>query len=850
MIQFIVLGLMGIGALSDAMKKKKPSIPSSRPTMAEINAEAATADAAAARQAANLLFKQKLKNWREAWEPTVNRTQWIGSDTVARIRAAYPTPVRLAKPGDMLRSEDQTIEKLKAEFKAHNEKYLATQKERLKDFFDTVEKNPLTEEQIKACVCMDHHVQIVAAAGSGKTSTMVAKAGYTLREGLAQGNQILLLAFNANAAKELAERTQERLASLTGASEITAKTFHKFGLDVIGKATGKKPSLAPWLDYPGDDVKMIVGIINELCEQDRKFRHDWDLYRTVFGRDVGNRNEVAEPDAYSDGRYGFRTAQGEVVKSKEERQIADWLFYRQITYEYERPYEHETATDTHSQYKPDFYYPDIALYHEHFALDASGKAPDHFGADYTEGVRWKRQLHESYGTKLFETASYQIRPGVAIKRLEEELVRSGIQVTHRDREAPGAQPLTPQEFAGTFRVFQQHVKCNGLSNTQLRSASAAQGENAHTDRLARFIDLYERISAVWDRKLKEGQCIDFEDMLLLAAEYTESGRFQNPYTLILADEFQDSSRARIRLLKALANQNSESTYLCVVGDDWQGINRFAGADISVMPEFEKIFPFATLLSLGTTFRCPQKLCDISSTFIQANPIQIKKQVSSSNRYKTKKYVLAYAFEDESRAQQHLVQQFDQIEGNLKAQAIEPGLDGRISVLLLGRYKSDCPVSLRQWQHRYRDCLNIDFKTVHSSKGLEADYVMILNVIEAKRGFPSQIEDDPVLQLAMPAPDPFPMSEERRLFYVALTRARRQVRIYTDVTHPSRFLLELAKNAALVIEPIDSSAKEMCRDPKCAGGVLTLKTGRYGAFIGCSKWPKCRFTKSVTTISSG
>ena len=91
--------------------------------------------------------------------------------------------------------------------------------------------------------------------------------------------------------------------------------------------------------------------------------------------------------------------------------------------------------------------------------------------------------------------------------------------------------------------------------------------------------------------------------------------------------------------------------------------------------------------------------------------------------------------------------------------------------------------------------------------------MILNVIEGERGFPCQIEDDPVLQLAMPAPDTFPMSEERRLFYVALTRARREVRIYTDIKHPSRFLLELAEETDLVIEPIDSSAKEVC--PKCA-----------------------------------
>ena len=111
----------------------------------------------------------------------------------------------------------------------------------------------------------------------------------------------------------------------------------------------------------------------------------------------------------------------------------------------------------------------------------------------------------AHGTELFEQLPIRYESGVALKRLEEELARSGVQLTHTpDRPAPGIQPLTPQEFAATFRVFQQHMKCNGLSNAQVRSALAAQPENAHTDRLARFIDLYERISAVWDRKLKEG----------------------------------------------------------------------------------------------------------------------------------------------------------------------------------------------------------------------------------------------------------------------------------------------------------------------------------------------------------
>jgi DNA helicase IV len=837
LIGLILLGLIAAGgALSGAMKKSSSSAPASGSTGAKSGTATRGMKDAAAREADDRNLQLKIKNWRAAWEPTVDRSRWIASHTSYRILLAHPRPA--GSPGYF-----RLLRDLDAEFNAHNQTHLAMQKQRLKDFFDTIEKNPLTEEQIKACICMDHRVQIVAAAGSGKTSTMVAKAGYALREGLAQGNQILLLAFNTNAANELGERAQERLASLEGATAITAKTFHSFGLDVIAKATGKKPALAPWLDHPSEDIKVVVSIIDELCQQDQKFRNEWHFFRTVHGRDVGRWNVPAEPEAYSSGRRGFRTAQGELVKSKEERLIADWLFYHRVAYEYERPYEHDTASETHRQYYPDFYYPEIALYHEHFALNAAGEAPGHFGKTYTDGVQWKRQLHERMGTKLFETTSDDIMRGVALDLLEKELARNEIKATFDpNRAALGSQPVTAQEFAGTFRVFQQHVKCNGLTNEQLRAALAVQAGTLHTERLTRFVDLYERIAAEWEEKLKEGQYIDFEDMLIIAAEHVESGRFQSPYTLILSDEFQDSSRARIRLLKALADQ--QTTYLCVVGDDWQGINRFAGADISVMSEFNQIFPFATRLSLGTTFRCPQELCDLSSAFIQANAVQIKKTVTSANPSKLKNHLFAYAFDDKERADEHLAEQFRQIQLDLTAKKIEPGRDGRISVLLLGRYRNDCPAGLKRWQNRFRACLDIDFKTIHSSKGLEADYVMLLNVVEGDRGFPSQIEDDPILQIPMPAPDSFPMAEERRLFYVALTRARRQVRIFTNIAHPSRFLIELAKSGALVIEAIDTEALEPC--PKCAIGVVALRKGRYGEFKRCSTWPRCDFKQNMAT----
>ena len=341
--------------------------------------------------------------------------------------------------------------------------------------------------------------------------------------------------------------------------------------------------------------------------------------------------------------------------------------------------------------------------------------------------------------------------------------------------------------------------------------------------------------------MRDGKYIDFEDMLIQAAEHVESGRFNSPYIMILADEFQDSSRARIRLLKALAANPGVPTHLCVVGDDWQGINRFAGSDISVMTEFEKTFEHSTRLSLSTTFRCPQHLCDVSSQFIQANPAQIKKKVKTTNPL-TKTPLLAFGFQTEGAMIEHVQSQLELMVRAIKAGKLTPAKGKHMTVMLLGRYRNDRPAALDQWKARFKDTLALEFYTAHGSKGLEAEYVFVLNVVQGTRGFPSQIQDDPALQLAMPTPDPFPFAEERRLFYVAMTRSRKQVRFYTTLGKPSQFLVELVKTGHLKIEPVDGEALEPC--PKCGHGVLTARPGKYGAFFGCSRFPGCDYTRPV------
>lgn len=788
-------------------------------------------------------FAVELELWKVRLTDLTDSRRWVPKGAIENFLATIPVPSLSGKfwrkvVGDA--TPEATARKLINE---HNKNHVSQQRQIRKKFFDTVEKNPLTDEQILACICMDDAVMVVAAAGSGKTSAMVAKTGYVLHEALATPDQILLLAFNKATADEVGQRIATQLRGVPDVEHVRSQTFHAFGIDVIAKATGKKPSLASWVDpsNPGEDIREVSRIIQSLAGRDPSFKRDWEFFKTIYGRDIGKRGQHQDPDAYSGGKRGFLTANGEVVKSQEERLLADWLFYNGIAYCYERAYEIDTADANFSQYFPDFYYPDAQLYHEHFALDEKGAPPKHF-KNYLDGVKWKRQIHKEHRTAFVETTSHGLRTGDSLAVLEQALRARGIHpVFDSNRKASGQAPVPERELARSFRVFQQHVKNSGMTHVQLVAAMDAQSRDGFGPRLRMYLSLYERISAEWEMRLKAWKCIDFEDMLVRATDLVESGAYKSNFTVILADEFQDSSRARIRLLNALRKQPEVQTHLCVVGDDWQGINRFAGADISVMTDFEKTFDHATRLTLNTTFRCPEDLCKVSSEFIQANPVQIKKKVLTTNPL-TKTPMLAYGFQSTASIPAFVEQQLAEMHRYAKEGRLRPSSGAHITCMVLGRYRDDCPEGLERWKRQFQDHLKIEFRTVHSAKGLEAEYVFILNVVQGTRGFPSQIQDDPALQMAMPTPDDFPYAEERRLFYVGMTRSKKQIRFYTSLRHPSQFLLELVKKGHLAIESVDGTVPEAC--PQCGQGVLLKRTGQYGDFEACGRFPSCDFKRKI------
>ena len=782
--------------------------------------------------------------WRTDWEGDVDKNRWIPRSKAKDILRRFPpyqNGSEKAEPTSQLPRFEKALAK---EFDAANAVFARKQKDRLNHFFSSVERNALTDEQKDCCICMDSALQIVAAAGSGKTSTIVARVGYALKEDLVPPQEILILAFNRSVKVELEARIRERLGDIPNVQRINVNTFNAFGLEVIGRSTGRKPRLADWVE-PGKDVQAISDIVEDLRQRDPRFRLDWDLFRTVYGHNIDEWETLKQTQVDAIGKGNIRTADGKLVKSQEERMICDYLFYHGVSYEYERAYEHDTATEERSQYHPDFFYPRSNLYHEHFALDAQGGAPAHFSDDYVSGVRWKRSLHAEKETQLFETTSHGLRNGDDLDRLRSELEKRGeVLEFDESRASSGQEPVPTKQLASTIRAFQQHVKSNGLSTPDLHN-KISEHKRGHRDRLTRFVKLYERVADEWQRRLVAENCIDFDDMLLDAIKHLKEGTYQSPYNMVLADEFQDVSQAKLRLLKALKESAGTSASLCVVGDDWQGINRFAGADISVMTGFKQTFPNATQLTLSKTFRCPQVLCDASSSFIQKNPFQITKSVETTNTYK-RAGLHTFAVETTSAALDRIAKDLGQLHGAAKNGQLDVPNGNKVTVMLMGRYHKDRPASFNNWKQKYGDQLDLSFSTAHAAKGLEADYVMLLNVIEDLMGFPSQIVDDPVLQLAMPEPDVFPMAEERRLFYVALTRARRQTRIYTLQDKPSRFVVELAKDGHTEIKTEKTTLK-VC--PKCGTGTLNQKSGRFGPFEACSAYPDCDYTKRLLSTES-
>jgi len=310
--------------------------------------------------------------------------------------------------------------------------------------------------------------------------------------------------------------------------------------------------------------------------------------------------------------------------------------------------------------------------------------------------------------------------------------------------------------------------------------------------------------------LNERGEIDFDDMIAKAADYVRTGKYKAPWRHILVDEFQDISQGRANLIKLLQQQQEDCKLFCV-GDDWQAIYQFAGSDIDVTTQFQSYFGRAQQLPLDTSFRFHDQISAVATRFIMQNPAQLTKQLTTFQQAKKPGVVIGYYVEASKGKKKVKLEAIPNGNAKMKnninisesptqAELLDEQVakiatlkiaKSKYSVLILARFNYQLPdkKQLAIWQNAYEN-LTISAMTVHSSKGQEAQQVIVLGMESGQFGFPSEKPVFPLTQLLQPSKENYAHAEERRLFYVALTRAKKGVYLCCSRDKPSCFITEL------------------------------------------------------------
>ena len=338
----------------------------------------------------------------------------------------------------------------------------------------------------------------------------------------------------------------------------------------------------------------------------------------------------------------------------------------------------------------------------------------------------------------------------------------------------GSQVENPKLIAWLAQQLEQLAQL-GLKKKELQERLIEHPDYA---RLNSELSLCWPCYQAWQQMLKENDQIDFNIMISRATDYVVKGKFPSPWKFIMIDEYQDISPQRLALIQALVEQTPQGCNLFAVGDDWQAIYQFAGADVNLTTRFSARFPHSTIHHLDTTYRFNEQIGLVANTFIAQNPNQLEKTLNSVKEQKQKAVYLAPT--------QNVEKILDQL--NRKADSLK-------TVLLLGRNHYHKPELLKDWQQRYLS-LKMEFMTCHASKGKEADYVILLCVDEGQ--FPAKVKAVHLDGALNQTQDDFPFAEERRLFYVALTRAKEKVWI-THSGQGSVFVQELVNGDYPVIK---------------------------------------------------
>lgn len=518
-------------------------------------------------------------------------------------------------------------------------------------------------------------------------------------------------------------------------------------------------------------------------------------------------------------------------------------------------------------YLPDFYLDDYNIYIEHFGLNRNcenhligGKSSE----EYVKEMEWKRKVHKKYGTTLIETFSYYQSENRLLTRLAEKLQAQGVEfneIDYREVYRILLENKTIKEwedFIVLLKTFIELFKGNNYDETKFKEFYDYVGglkDSFSKDRTIAFLKIVEEIYNDYEAYLLKIKKIDFNDMINKASDCIVKNGLDLPYKYIIVDEYQDTSFTRYNLLRNICD--SIGAKIMVVGDDWQSIYSFSGCDVNIFTKFDNFFDVCETRYIEKTYRNSQQLIDASSNFVMKNPDQTRKELKSSKSLECP--IKLVNFDND----------FDEI---LKFELIIKNIINQSAfknkkILILGRNNKDIFNLLKNFNveneygkrkfeilgdedklrrnkfvkivYRENPDVNIEYRTVHQSKGLECDNVILINLKNWNAGFPNKMVDDPVLNFVKRNGDSFSYAEERRLFYVALTRTKNNVYLLSPYFKSSVFVQELKTEANVELLELENNRLETLKNiekngeryviptklkcPVCKTGVVLLES---------------------------
>lgn len=693
----------------------------------------------------------------------------------------------------------------------------------------------LNDRQQDAVISEEKRLLVLAGAGSGKTKTLLQKIIYLIEEKDVSPSNILAITFTKNATNEMldrliisadasgkyekqlvdkrksfAEKNKERYfqqKKYKWIDALTIKTFHGFcysilrnyGVNefdnkfkIIGDAKRNEEDELSKHVAPETAFEVFHKLLIEECE-DTEYLLKLKRYILDYVIDKIHLKQVDSGYLPKDGKY-FTTLDGTKVRSKSEQFIADWFYRHSIKYEYEPLLNVKDFSFT-----PDFYIPKANLYIEHIS-------------DKSYSMRDKEEQFQKGNLLLVKTFEAMTKDSALLNHTLDKIVKNRLPKDYHKTISINFK----EEFNGYHEdvkdFVQQIMRITDMIKVENINIDIVL-ENARKDqheRVRNFYDLAIPIVKKYIHYCVDKSYLDFNDLISrsisLFQNYCDiANRYKGKYQYILVDEFQDVNNLQVELIKLLL---TDDTQLFCVGDDWQSIYGFRGSNVSYIIEFENHFSNAKIIKLNLNYRSTQNIVGASNEVIKHNKFKIDKDLRASKKSEHKIVVFAGNTEEEN-----IQFCFDKVK-----EILADGISNDEILFLYRRSKMFSPYFFRFRNENIR----VQGKTIHASKGLEAKVVFIIGLTEGNGGFPDIWLEDRIFQVIKKANHDLIMEEERRLFYVAITRAKDKLFLITQKGNESSFLKEIPEAFTVrTTNAIKSVVKKVILCDSCFSQLETL-----------------------------